>query len=160
MTENPTPPALDVEAIVTEIRARAAHARQSGGYRPEILDIPFEHLAPESTLIRLRPEMGYSSKPVVGPAITTAKKTLLRGIRHVLDDAFTQTNTAVASLREEIAENDDDVARLDRRIDEIATRVTELSVVVRDIAALVERLAPTDEPSGPTEPGSSAPAAE
>ncbi len=156
MTENRTTPAVDVEAIVAEIQVRAAHARRSGGYRPEILDIPFEHLAPDSTLIRLRPEMGYSSKPVVGPAITTAKKTLLRGIRHVLDDAFTQTNTAVAGLREEIAGNEDDVARLDRRLDEIATRVTELSVAVRDIAATVERLAPADDPADPEPPSPAA----
>jgi predicted O-methyltransferase YrrM len=53
--------------------------------------------------IRFRPELGFSSKPVVGPLITGVKKLNLRLLVFVLDDLARQVDAAVARLETRLA---------------------------------------------------------
>ena len=53
--------------------------------------------------VRFRPELGYSSKPVIGPVITLVKKFFLRLIFFVMDDLARQTDTAVTRLESALA---------------------------------------------------------
>jgi O-antigen chain-terminating methyltransferase len=111
-----SPQIIDVERLVTELKERVARERAEGGYGDDLsgveLDVPppmGDGLAQGFDLegggprVRFRPELGYSSKPVIGPVITLVKKFFLRLIFFVMDDLARQTDTAVARLETAIA---------------------------------------------------------
>lgn len=92
-------PIVDVEALVDSLRARAARLRADGAYGAPVGDGPLA-LPPAGAAgaprVVFRPQLGYSSKPVVGRPITAAKQVTLRALFHVLDDLARQTDAAVA----------------------------------------------------------------
>jgi hypothetical protein len=51
--------------------------------------------------VRFRPELGFSTKPVIGPAITLVKRFILRLLRYVFDDLARQTDAAIARVERE-----------------------------------------------------------
>lgn len=165
----PPTPAVDVERLVDDLRARAARARETGAYGPEVGLGPVTVERPGRPTVRLRPELGYSSKPVVGKGITGAKQLALRVLYHVLDDLGRQTDQAVsavwarqddadrraaeheASLREamagEIAERERaqrDIVGLLKRIEALENALTEMQVPAR--LARLERARTVDRP--------------
>ena len=88
-------PIIDVSRLVAELQERVARERAAGKYGDGIADVPLEVLPPlsrafdldgDASRIRFRPELGFSSKPVIGPVITLVKKVLLRLLFFVLDD--------------------------------------------------------------------------
>ena len=105
-------PIIDVERLVAELKERVARDRAAGKYAAEIGETPLEVLPPlavgfdldgGSPHIRFRPELGFSSKPVIGPVITLVKKLLLRLLFFTLDDLAQQSDAAVQRLQNALA---------------------------------------------------------
>jgi hypothetical protein len=96
---------IDVARLVEELKERAERERAAGAYAEDLSDVELEQpdLARRFDLgtdrrIRFRPELGFSSKRVIGVPITLTKKVLLRLLFHVFDDLARQTDAAVARL--------------------------------------------------------------
>lgn len=113
-------PVLDVERIVRELQERVAQRRARGEYDDPGLQGHFS-MAPGG--IALRPEVAYSAKPFVGPAITRLKQTLIRLQFHFLNDMATQMNSALAVANSRL---DAEIARraeLEARIEHLERRL-------------------------------------
>jgi 2-polyprenyl-3-methyl-5-hydroxy-6-metoxy-1,4-benzoquinol methylase len=107
---------IDVERLVDELKERVSRERAGGAYRDDFSEVELEVLPPQGdglaqgfdlqpgqTRVRFRPELGFSSKPVIGYPITLVKKLILRLIFFVMDDLARQTDAAVARLESAIA---------------------------------------------------------
>jgi len=141
---------LDVDALVAALRARVAAQRARGAYGADVGSGPVAVRAGGPVHVRFRPELGYSSKPVVGRPITLAKQVTLRALVHVFDDLARQTDAAVARawshadevtgavavrveevLTAEIAARETaqrDIRDLSLRLDALARRVDDLQI--------------------------------
>ena len=73
--------------------------------------------------VRFRPELGYSSKPVVGPTITLVKRFYLRLLLHVFDDLARQTDTALARLETALAVEVASRERLEQKVRELEEEI-------------------------------------
>jgi SAM-dependent methyltransferase len=107
---------IDVERLVEELKERVARERATGAYADDLSGVELEVLPPQGDglaegfdlqpgqpRVRYRPELGFSSKPVIGPVITGIKKVILRLIFFVMDDLARQTDAAVARLEAALA---------------------------------------------------------
>jgi hypothetical protein len=103
---------FDPAKVVAQLKERAAHERAAGGYPEDLADVALDEpgaivqgfdLQSSGRRVRFRPELGFSSKPVVGPAITLVKRFYLRLLLHVFDDLARQTDTALARLETALA---------------------------------------------------------
>src|SRR5687768_3740857 len=83
---------IDVERLVAELKARVARERAAGAYEDDLsgVELPAPPPAAEGTgaapvlqgfdieapgpRVQFRPELGFSSKPVIGPVITLVKR--------------------------------------------------------------------------------------
>lgn len=108
---------------MADVRRRAAALRERGGYPADLLDAPFDldaHDAgatPIAAPITLRPERGYSSKPLVGAPITAAKRVAEKLVHHVVQDGLDQAAVRI----EQLARSLDDVERrADERLDDLS----------------------------------------
>jgi SAM-dependent methyltransferase len=158
------PPIIDVELLVEELKARLARERAAGAYaddlsgvelrKPPIADTyGFEGDEPR---VRFRPELGFSSKRVIGRPITLVKQFLLRLLFFVFDDLARQTDTAIRRLEVALAvqtgdlqreaqrrdaETDAETDRLDARVNgEVLAR----EAVQGDVKSLAENLVEID----------------
>ena len=91
------PPVIDVERLVEELRERLAAQRASGAYADDLSAILLD-VGPVGPQVRFRPELGFSSKPVVGPVITGVKQLQLRLLHYVLKDLADQTDAAIGRV--------------------------------------------------------------
>ncbi|MCC6830142.1 MAG: class I SAM-dependent methyltransferase [Thermoleophilia bacterium] len=165
------PPTIDVDRLVDDLRARAAHLRAGGAYGPEVGTGPVP-IASGRPQVVFRPQLGYSSKPGIGKVITGVKQVQLRLLFHVLNDIAQQTDSAVGDMWPKVAEAHDralqfaagleaeaaervraqrDISALSQRIDAFERRVEELQLGPR--LARLERApraaaAPSSAPSG------------
>ena len=111
-----SPQIIDVERLVAELKERVARERAAGAYADDLSGVQLEVLPPMGDglaqgfdlagggpRVRFRPELGFSSKPVVGPVITLVKKFFIRLLFFVLDDLARQTDTAVTRLESAVA---------------------------------------------------------
>jgi SAM-dependent methyltransferase len=107
---------IDVERLVDELKERVARERAEGAYPDDLSGVELEVLPPQGDglaqgfdlqpgqpRVRFRPELGYSSKPVIGVPITLVKKLILRLIFFVMDDLARQTDVAVTRLESAVA---------------------------------------------------------
>ena len=165
MPEQPPPgpePLVDVEQLVEELRERVERERAAGRYTENVTAVELEPVNGEPTRtggpapmaaaipqVVYRPEVGYSSRPVVGPILTGVKRLFYRLFFYPLDDLAHQTNAAVHQLhaRGDRAEQAvETVQALRERIDtlanqlELAHRLTAESLG-HDVRGLAERLA-------------------
>jgi 2-polyprenyl-3-methyl-5-hydroxy-6-metoxy-1,4-benzoquinol methylase len=104
------PQIIDVERLVDELKERVARERKAGAYADDLSGVELEvpprggdlvegfDLQPGQPRVRFRPELGFSSKPVIGIPITLVKKFILRLIFFVMDDLARQTDAAVTRL--------------------------------------------------------------
>jgi SAM-dependent methyltransferase len=104
------PQIIDVERLVDELKERVARERKAGAYADDLSGVELEvpprggdlvegfDLQPGQPRVRFRPELGFSSKPVIGLPITLVKKFILRLIFFVMDDLARQTDAAVTRL--------------------------------------------------------------
>jgi hypothetical protein len=119
MADEPSSRATDLEQIATALKGRVENERAAGAYEDDLsgfeLQTPGEDATPR---VRLRPELGFSSKPVIGPVITQVKRLVLRLQFHVLDDLARQTDAAITRLERALAVEIATRERLERELDE------------------------------------------
>jgi hypothetical protein len=120
---------VDLTRLPAELKERAEKERAAGGYPDDLsgyeLEVPsgdaivdgFD-LRATGPRVRFRPELGFSSKPVVGPAITLVKRFYLRLLLYVFDDLARQTDTAIARLETALAVEVASRERLEAELDE------------------------------------------
>jgi hypothetical protein len=128
MAEHP----IDVEQLVTELRERVERGRAAGAYADDLsgvgLQTPSQAQGTSGPRVRFRPELGFSSKPVIGPVITLAKRLILRLQFYVLDDLARQTDAAIASVEARLAA---EIATRERLVSEMEGKVRELEGKIR-----------------------------
>lgn len=92
---------IDLDRLMADLKRRVAARRAAGEYDRRLFDVPFDEDLPGGggDLVRLRMETAYSSKPVVGRAITFGKRLQIRMLFHFLNDVVTQANAALTGLR-------------------------------------------------------------
>ena len=102
---------IDVARLVADLQRRAAVNRERGLYDQTLLSAPFDLDplgGPDDMLvaglgpIRLRPQLGFSSKPGVGRAITLTKRVTERLVHHVVQDGFDQAALRIEHLSRSI----------------------------------------------------------
>ena len=123
-----TSPDSDVDQVVASLRQRVEQEQASGAYADDLSGFELETPPPEASdpRVQFRPELGFSSKPVIGRPITLVKRLLLRLQLYVFDDLAKQADEAIRR-----AENKLEV--------EIAAR-ERLEGEVRELEAKVRRL--------------------
>jgi hypothetical protein len=131
-------PRVDLSRLPGELKERAEHERASGGYPDDLSGFELEKpaggvggsivegfdLQSGGQRVRFRPELGFSTKPVVGPAITLVKRFYLRLLGYVFDDLARQTDTAIVRLETALAV---EIASRERLEAEIERKVSELT---------------------------------
>jgi hypothetical protein len=103
---------FDPAKVVAELKERAERERASGGYPEDLSDVELEKpgsivegfdLQSGRPRVEFRPQLGFSSKPVVGPAITLVKRFYLRLLLYVFEDLARQTDTAIGRVEAALA---------------------------------------------------------
>jgi hypothetical protein len=122
----------DVDQITTELKARVERERTAGGYADDLSEMELERpslahdLGAPGPRVQFRPELGFSSKPVVGPAITQFKRLLLRLQLYVFDDLARQADTAITRLENALAVEIETRKRLEGEVERLERRTAEL----------------------------------
>jgi SAM-dependent methyltransferase len=170
------PQIIDVERLVEELKKRVAREREAGAYADDLSGVELEVIPPQGDgivqgfdlqsgqpRVRWRPELGYSSKPVIGIPITLVKKLILRLLFFVMDDLARQTDAAVRRLEAAIAAEAGsreaeaaareavqlDVQTLSQRLDALSASIDRLQLNPR--LARLERTA-RSRPAAPAQP--------
>jgi SAM-dependent methyltransferase len=106
-------PLVDVEQLVHDLRERVERERAAGQYTDDVESLDLEPVPPEPPQavvkpdasrppprpqVMYRPELGYSSRRLVGPVLTAVKRLFYRMFFYPLDDLARQTNDAVQHL--------------------------------------------------------------
>jgi SAM-dependent methyltransferase len=133
---------IDVEELAESLRERVEHERAAGRYTEDVASLALEPIgetaaqitrAPDASptdrrrRVVYRPEVGYSSRRLVGPILTAAKRLFYRVFFYPLDDLARQTDDAVQRVEEAIAA-------------EVGTRKSAVDAVVGRIDTLVNQL--------------------
>jgi hypothetical protein len=127
-----------VERVVVDLKDRVERARAAGEYADDLSGVELQK--PEQSMpivrgldlqgagprVRFRPELGFSSKPVIGPVITFVKRTLLRLQLHVFEDLAQQTDAAIARVETAIAVEAATRERLEDRVKALESRLAML----------------------------------
>ena len=126
---------IDPGEIVAELKKRAERERASGGYPDDLADVELEKpgvgiegfdLQSSGPRVRFRPELGFSSKPVVGPPITLVKRFYLRMLHYVFEDLARQTDTALARVEAALAVEIASRERLEAEVEELKRELARL----------------------------------
>jgi hypothetical protein len=129
---------FDSSRLTAELKERADKERAAGGYPDDLSGVELE--TPSGSIVegfdlrgggprvRFRPELGFSSKPVVGSAITLVKRFYLRLLLYVFEDLARQTDTALARLETALAV---EVASRERMEHEMEDKIRELEGEIR-----------------------------
>jgi hypothetical protein len=134
---------VDLTRLSAELKARAERERAAGGYPDDLSAYDVERPPGDSIVdgfdlratgprVRFRPELGFSSKPVVGPAITLVKRFYLRLLLYVFDDLARQTDQALARLETALAV---EVASRERLETELQEKIAALEWEIRALRA-------------------------
>jgi hypothetical protein len=108
---------FDSAKVAADLKERADRERAAGGYPDDLSGFELEtpgagsgesiiegfDLRSDGPRVRFRPELGFSSKRVVGRPITLVKRFYLRLLFYVFDDLARQTDTALARLETALA---------------------------------------------------------
>jgi hypothetical protein len=118
---------IDLDRLVAELRERVERKRRAGAYADDLSDIGLQTPGqPEATAgprVRFRPELGFSSKAVIGPVITLVKRLILRLQFYVLDDLARQADAAIANVEARLAA---EIATRERLESEMDNKIREL----------------------------------
>ena len=146
---------IDVERLVADIKKRVARERALGLYADAAelaalgLEVPPQaalaqgfDLGGSGARVRFRPELGFSSKRIVGPVITALKRVILRLLFFVLDDLARQTDAAVRRLEAALAAEAGARETLEDEVSSSAERQAE------ELRALAERVAALESKAG------------
>jgi hypothetical protein len=132
MTKEPAQRTVDLQHVTSELKERVDQQRAAGAYADDLsgieLYIPPQAEAGSGPRVRFRPELGFSSKPVIGPVITLIKRVILRLQFYVLDDLARQADTAIADLEARLAA---EVATRERLEEELEAKIREFEEKIR-----------------------------
>jgi hypothetical protein len=124
MAEGRAQQPVDAEQIVSGLKERVERERAAGGYADDLSQSELEKpQAAEAARVRFRPELGFSSKPVVGVPITFVKRVLLRLQLYVFDDLARQADEAIGRVENRLAV---EIATRERLERELEAKVREL----------------------------------
>ena len=114
---------IDLDRLMADLKRRVAARREAGEYDERLFDVPFDEDLPGGAgeLVRLRMETAYSSKPLVGRAITLGKRLQIRLLFHFLNDVVTQTNAALTTMRANLDAEERAREALEDRVRELET---------------------------------------
>jgi hypothetical protein len=154
---------FDADELVADLKERADRERAEGGYpdADELSALELEVPPPEghpllegfdlggtAPRIRFRPELGFSSKPVVGPVITGFKKLNLRLLFYVFDDLAKQADAAIGRLASALAaEVNSREASATRQEEALRREQQARKALEREVEALSARVAELEEQS-------------
>jgi hypothetical protein len=125
-------PNIQGDELVARLEQRVEAERVQGAYADDLSDVEIEpppgvagfDLGRAESRVRFRPELGYSSKRVIGPGITFVKRFYLRLLFHVFDDLARQTDAALSRLESALAVEiatrervEGEVRELEKRLD-------------------------------------------
>jgi hypothetical protein len=132
MAEESAQRPIDVEHLTAELKVRVERERAAGAYADDVSDIELQSLPlaedASGPRVRFRPELGFSSKPVIGPVITLVKRIILRLQFYVLDDLARQADAAIANVEARLAA---EIATRERLESELETKIRELEDKIR-----------------------------
>jgi hypothetical protein len=132
MAGEPAQRAIDADRLVAELKKRAERERAGGAYADDLSDLELQTLplagGASGPRVRFRPELGFSSKPVIGPVITLVKRLILRLQFYVLDDLARQADAAIADVEARLAA---EIATRGRVEAELEGKIRELEDKVR-----------------------------
>jgi len=128
MSDEPGRSDTDLEQLEASLKARVGKERAAGAYADDLsgveLQTPGESslvqgfdLEAQGPRVRFRPELAFSSKPVIGPVITLVKRLILRLQFHVLDDLARQTDAAIKRVEGALAVEIAARERLERELE-------------------------------------------
>jgi hypothetical protein len=136
MAREPAQRAIDPDRLVAELKKRAEKERAAGAYADDLSDVELQilPLAEDASgpRVRFRPELGFSSKPVIGPVITLVKRFLLRLQFYVFDDLARQADTAIADVEARLVA---EIATRERLEGQLEGKVRELEDKIRLLEA-------------------------
>jgi SAM-dependent methyltransferase len=146
VSEPESPHIIDVERLVDELKARVARERAAGRYADDLSGVQLQKPPPGSLVsalgfdddeprVRFRPELGFSSKPIIGRPITMFKQFFLRLLFFVFDDLARQTDAAIRRL--EVAQAVQ-AGEADARV---TAEVSAREALQSDVKSLAEHLA-------------------
>jgi SAM-dependent methyltransferase len=153
MSTEGKPPIIDVERLVENLKARVARERAAGAYLDDLSGVELRKppigdtfgFEADEPRVRVRPELGFSSKRVIGRPITLAKQFFLRLLFFVFDDLARQTDTAIRRLEVALAVQAGDLQREAQRVDSrLSSEVGAREAVQTDVKSLAEHLAESD----------------
>jgi hypothetical protein len=152
MAHDEAPP-VDLSRLPGELKERAERERLAGGYPDDLSGFELEKpgdalgnslvegfdLQSGEPRVRFRPELGFSTKPVVGPAITLVKRFYLRLLLYVFDDLARQTDAAIVRVETALAVEIAARERVERKLEQ---KVRELEGEIRRLKDRAETGAP------------------
>jgi hypothetical protein len=120
VAEEPAQRPVDLERLTAQLKERVEQERAAGAYADDLSGVELQSLPlPENASaprVRFRPELGFSSKPVIGPVITLIKRVILRLQFYVFDDLARQADEAIANVEARLAA---EIAMRERLEDEV-----------------------------------------
>jgi SAM-dependent methyltransferase len=148
---------IDVERLVNQLKERVARERASGAYADDLSGVeleappPVEESKASSVIqgfdieapgprVQFRPELGFSSKPVIGPVITLVKRFILRLLHYTLDDLARQADAAIARVEAALAVEAATRERLEAETRGLEAETRGLEAETREDHRRVERL--------------------
>jgi hypothetical protein len=126
--ETPRNP-IDVEQLVAGLRERMETQRASGDYSDDLSEFELQRPTPEQqpgARVRFRPELGFSSKRVIGRPITLTKRLLLRLQLFVFDDLAQQADEAIQAVERRLEVEIATRERLEGEVRALEARIGEL----------------------------------
>ncbi len=131
MAEERTQPPIDVEHLVPRLTQQLNEERAAGAYSDDLSGFELRTPSAEQAAgarVRFRPELGFSSKPVIGVPITLVKRVLLRLQLFVFDDLARQADEAIEQVENRL---EVEIATRERLESEFQRRIRELEDKIR-----------------------------
>jgi hypothetical protein len=140
MADEPAQLPTDTDQLVAELKRRVEKERAAGAYADDLSTVELKSppLADDgsSPRVRFRPELGFSSKPVIGPVITLVKRLILRLQFYVFDDLAKQADAAIGDVEARLAA---EIATRERLEGEMERKVRELEDKIRILEDRLQR---------------------
>jgi hypothetical protein len=132
MAEESAKQPIDIDQLVVELKGRVETERAAGAYADDLSELELEPPGPmeqtPGSRVRFRPELGFSSKPVIGPVITLVKRVILRLQFYVMDDLARQADAAITNVEGRLAA---EIATRERLESEMEAKIAGLEAQIR-----------------------------
>lgn len=133
MSEGPAQ-RFEPDEVVARLEKQVAQERAAGAYADDLSNVELEQpslsqgfdLDASGPRVRFRPELGFSSKPVIGHLITPVKRFYLRLLLYVFDDLAQQADTAIRRVESALAVEVAARERLEKEVAELKDRLARL----------------------------------